>query len=98
LISGCPVDTGHADPAGMIKSLLEEYKAAGSSFKKSPGEKIARNLARSSAVHHGKSLTREEMQEIIDRLFACEMPNYSPDGEPVLAIVSNEEIEKKFRQ
>ncbi len=98
LISGCPVDTGHADPAGMIKTLLEEYKASGSSFKKSPGEKIARNLARSSAVHYGKSLTREEMQEIIDRLFACGTPNYSPDGEPVIAIVSNEEIEKKFRQ
>jgi DNA mismatch repair protein MutL len=45
-----------------------------------------------------RSLTKEEMQEIIDRLFACEMPNYSPDGEPVIAIISNEEIEKKFRQ
>ena len=101
LISGCPVDAGHADPAGIIKSLLDEYKStgsAGSAFNESPREKIARNLARSSAIHYGKSLNREEMQEIVDRLFACELPNYSPDGKPVVAIFSNEDIEKKFRQ
>jgi DNA mismatch repair protein MutL len=98
IISGCPADVSHADPAGMIRSLLEEYKSAGSSFKSSPREQIARNLARSSAVHYGKNLSKEEMQEVIDRLFACEMPNYSPDGEPVITILSNEEIEKKFRR
>jgi DNA mismatch repair protein MutL len=98
LISGSPADAAHSDPAGMIRSLLDEYKSAGSSFKSSPREQIARNLARSSAVHYGKTLSKEEMQEIIDRLFACEMPNYSPGGEPVITILSNEEIEKKFRR
>jgi DNA mismatch repair protein MutL len=98
LISGCPVDTGHADPAKMVESLLSEYKSTGSAFSESPREKIARNLARSSAVHYGKSLNREEMQEIIDRLFACEMPNFSPDGKIIITIISNDDIEKKFRQ
>jgi DNA mismatch repair protein MutL len=96
LISGCPVDAGHADPAEMIGSLLAEYKSTGSGFLESPREKIARNLARSSAVHYGKPLKREEMQELIDKLFACEMPNYSPDGQIIIAFIANEDIEKKF--
>jgi DNA mismatch repair protein MutL len=82
----------------MIENLLSEYKSAGSSFRESPQEKIARSLAGSSAINYGKSLSREEMQEIIDKLFACEMPNFSPDGKAVITIISDDEIGKKFRQ
>ena len=97
LISGCPNDTRHADPAVIIESLIGEYKSTGTVSSESPREKIARNLSRSSAIYYGKTLSREEMQEIVDKLFACEMPNYSPDGKAIIAIIGNEEIEKKFR-
>jgi DNA mismatch repair protein MutL len=97
LISGCPVDTGHADPAEIIGSLLAEYKSTGSAFRETPREKIARNLARSSAIQYGKSLTRDEMQEMIDNLFACDMPNYSPGGKNVITIISNDDIDKRFK-
>jgi DNA mismatch repair protein MutL len=97
LVSGCPVGMGHADPAQLVQNLLSEYKSAGTDFTGGAREKIARNLARSSAVHYGKSLAREEMQEIVDKLFACEVPNYSPDGKAIIAIVGSDEIEKKFR-
>jgi DNA mismatch repair protein MutL len=97
LISGCPVDTVHADTAKMIESLISEYKSSGSEFKESPQEKIAGNLARSSAINYGRVLSREEMQEIIDKLFACGIPNYSPDGKAIITIIGDDEIEKKFR-
>lgn len=97
LISGCPVDTINADPAKMIESLISEYKSSGSEFKESAREKIAGNLARSSAINYGRSLSREEMQEVIDKLFACGMPNYSPDGKAIITIIGDDEIEKKFR-
>jgi len=98
IVSGCPVDAGSADPAMMIENLLSEYKSSGSAFKETPREQIALNLARSAAINYGKSLNREEMQEIIDKLFACELPNYSPDGKPVIVIINSDEIEKRFRQ
>jgi DNA mismatch repair protein MutL len=81
----------------MIETLISEYKSSGSAFKESPREKIAGNLARSSAINYGRSLSREEMQEIIDKLFACRMPNYSPDGKAIITIIGDDEIEKKFR-
>ncbi len=97
LVSGCPADTIHADPATMIENLIAEHKTSGSAMQEGAREKISRNLARSSAIQYGKTLSREEMQELIDRLFACKMPNYSPDGKPVISIVSNDEIENKFK-
>ncbi len=98
VVSGCPVDTGNADPAIMIENLLSEYKSSGSAFRESPREKIALNLARSSAINYGKPLTREEMQEIVDMLFASELPNYSPDGKTAIVIINNDDIDRKFRQ
>ncbi len=98
LISGCPVDTAHSDPAAMIKSLIAGYKSTGSIEDEDHREKIARNLAKSSAIEYGHPLSREEMQEIVDKLFACGMPNYSPEGKPVIIIIGNEDIEKRFRR
>ena len=98
VVSGCPADIGNADPAIMIENLLSEYKSSGSAFRESPREKIALNLARSSAINYGKPLTREEMQEIVDMLFASELPNYSPDGKTAIIIINNDDIDRKFRQ
>lgn len=98
LVSGCPADTSRARPESMIESLISEYKAEGRAFRESIRESMARNLAASSAIQYGKPLTREEMQDIIDRLFACEMPNYSPDGKTVITIIGADEIDKKLKQ
>ncbi len=96
IISGCPVETGVADPAEMIGDLLAAASSQDSSLSESKNERIAFNLARSSAINYGKQLNREEMQEIVDKLFACDIPSYSPDGKPVITIINHQEIEKKF--
>lgn len=98
VISGCPVDTGGTDPAAMIADLLAEAASSGDSISQNKRESIAFNLARSSAVNYGRHLTREEMQEIVDKLFACETPNYSPDGKPVVTIIDHNEIDRRFRR
>jgi DNA mismatch repair protein MutL len=41
-------------------------------------------------------LSVEEMQHLVDELFACENPNYSPSGKKILAIMNTTEIEKLF--
>ena len=97
LVSGCPADMADADPGEIIERLLDGYRSSGSVHNESPRERISRILARSSAVNYGKTLSTEEMQEIIDRLFACEIPNYSPDGKTVITILGNDELDRKFR-
>ncbi len=98
IISGCPVDACGADPAGMIGDLIAAANSQEITLGESRNEKIALNLARSSAINYGRLLKREEMQEIIDMLFACDMPNYSPEGKPVITIINHDEIEQKFKR
>ena len=59
-------------------------------------ERLILSLASASAVNYGKPLSAGEMQELVDQLFACENPNYSPSGYPIISIISLEEMEKKF--
>ena len=44
----------------------------------------------------GKSLNEKEMRELVSSLM--QLPNHriTPDGKTVLALLTNEEIEKKF--
>jgi DNA mismatch repair protein MutL len=60
-------------------------------------ESIALSLAHLAAIPYGRTLTPEEMSHLINRLFACRIPNYSPDGHPIVSLISDEEIAKKMK-
>ena len=56
-------------------------------------KELALSLARHAAIPYGQVLGNEEMENLVNGLFACENVNYSPDGKPVLCILQQEEIE-----
>lgn len=59
-------------------------------------EKLARSMAKAECIKRGQTLSVLEMQNLIDELFACEQPFYSPSGKPTTVNVPLEEFEKKF--
>ncbi len=97
LVSGCPADLKNSDIRDIIDLLIQEFHDPGSNPKESITERVTRSLVKSLSVNYGQVLSHEEMQRIVDELFACQSPNYSPDGKPVIYILSMDELEKKFR-
>ena len=59
-------------------------------------ERTALSLARIKAVRHGRSFDDAEMQNLVDKLFACSTPDISADGKPTLTIISTDELERKL--
>ncbi|MBA7578664.1 hypothetical protein ES708_20529 [subsurface metagenome] len=55
---------------------------------------VAASLAKAASVGYGKILYENEMQRLVDELFACENPNYSPTGKKIIAIMNIEELGK----
>ena len=96
VVNGCPADIKNPEPKALIESILEEYRNTKEDIKKSTKEKVVRCLAKSSAIGYGVALTVAEMQVLVDQLFACENPNYSPSGKKIISIMSLEEMEKKL--
>ncbi len=96
VVNGCPSDIKNPEPKGLIESILENYRSTKDDVKKNAKERIARSLAKVSGINYGVRLTNREMQELIDKLFACENPNYSPSGKKILFIMGMDEIDKKL--
>jgi DNA mismatch repair protein MutL len=95
-ITGRPVVNDSPDILEMLEILIEEYKSTEASPETGAREKVASAMAGASAIPYGKTLTNKEMEDLFDSLFACQSPNYSPKGKPVISILTLEDIDKKF--
>ena len=57
---------------------------------------IALSLAQSVATPYGQVLSNDEMEQIVNELFACSNVNYTPNGKPILSILPQADIERLF--
>ena len=77
----------------ILDNFLKEQKQY-SSFQ----EGLAAMFACRAAIKAGDSLMREEMQELINRLFATEHPYYCPHGRPIIVQMSLDELDGRFER
>lgn len=96
VVNGVPETKESLQPQQMVEQMIEEYKQTENTVKGSMKDRLAVSLARTSAIAYGKVLATEEMQHIVDELFACENPNYTPTGKKTLSLVNLDELEKFF--
>jgi DNA mismatch repair protein MutL len=96
-VNGRPSQSHSSNPLELLDIIIEEYKNTQSDPSKGAVEKIAAAMAGASAIPYGKTLTQNEMEDLFDTLFACQAPNYSPKGKPVISIITLEDIDKKFK-
>lgn len=91
----------NAIPAGLegvnVAKLVTDMVSSASERETSVVDEINRSLAlslaRSAAIPQGQVLGNEEMENIINELFACGNVNYTPDGKRILAIFRQQDIE-----
>lgn len=91
-VNGVPAGIEGIDHAqlltGMVSDAIEKGGATADINKS-----LALSMARSSAVPHGQVLNNDEMESIVNELFACSNVNYTPDGKAILCILPQRDIE-----
>lgn len=98
VIHGIPADMSQHDPALLLEGLLENYKQNLQELKSEKRENLSRSMARNMAVKSGKTLSQEEMNNLIDELFACKMPYSTPSGKPTISTFSMDDLDKRFKK
>jgi DNA mismatch repair protein MutL len=97
-IHGVPADAASAggNPVALVKELVAAAvdNRGGETEKRT--EKMALSLARATAIPSGKTMTSVEMETLTASLFAIEANGMTPDGHPVLTILTDEELSKRF--
>ncbi len=96
-IQGVPVGIEGLVPPALVEQILTDIMEKGNVAKEEVHRTMALTMARSAAVVIGQVLSLDEMRNLIDELFACEIPSYTPEGKRVFTIFSDEDIDIHFR-
>ncbi|MET4139037.1 DNA mismatch repair endonuclease MutL [Pedobacter sp. UYP1] len=98
VIEGIPVDLGsnQINETQLFEHLIEGFKNSQQELKLDKRDALARSMAKNSAIKSGVVLGQQEMNMLIEQLFACKAPNFSISGRPVIQTMSLTEIDRKF--
>lgn len=95
-INGIPSNLEGKESVKIIEEMISANREKIKDKKTSIHEEIALSLAKASCIPYGKILSKNEIEILINKLFSCENPSYSPDGKVLLHIMAVEELEKRF--
>ena len=95
-INGIPSGIEGLNPVELVRNMVHTAMEKGNDVKEEVQTILASTLARAAAIVYGQVLSNEEMSNLVDNLFACPSPNYTPDGKTVLATIKEDDIEKLF--
>lgn len=96
MIDAVPVDAKDENPVKLVQSVLDQFKESEQLEEVDLQKRIALSLAASLAIKGGKRLGVDEMEFLIDALFASEMPQISPHGKKIIETFTLDEITKRF--
>ncbi len=95
-IIGVPAESkGELNEKTLLENLISQFKN-NVDIALDIKENVARSMAKTTAIKSGKSLSTLEMQNLIDQLFACEVPYSSPSGQLCFISYSLEEIKERL--
>lgn len=95
-INGVPADAQGVNANSLLLHLLDDYNRENLPYD-DIYHHLAITLSAAKGVREGTVLSAQEMNNIVDNLFACATPNYSPDGKPIVALIGVDDIKKCFR-
>jgi len=97
MILGVPSDIRLDNEQHVLESIMEQYKVMSRSLSLDEKERVALAIANKAAIPRGKKLSEEEMEALVDQLFACEDPFRDPLGKFTIRSFTVEELRAMFR-
>jgi DNA mismatch repair protein MutL len=95
VINGLPAELHLEDEQELLLGIIEMYKTNKQS-EIGKHKNVAKTLAKKAAIKQGTRLKTEEMNRLVDELFACADPQYAPDGRPCVSKLTLQDIGKMF--
>ncbi|NLX80582.1 MAG: DNA mismatch repair endonuclease MutL [Proteiniphilum sp.] len=96
-VQGVPSELSNVNFVELIRSMIDDSVELGVDVKEKIYESLALSMANYTAIPYGKSLSEEEMLFMVNQLFSCRTPNHTPDGRSIIAVISDDELDKKLK-
>jgi DNA mismatch repair protein MutL len=96
VVNGIPAGLNDINEKDLIEGFIEEIKNYNSDLDKEKRDKILKFFSRKVKITNSKILNEDEMNLIIDKLFACRNPKFTPDGKQNYIELGIEKVENLF--
>ena len=96
LIEGSPSDIESSNIKEDIERWIDSYKSNMMTTRVDRKTNLALSLSKNLSIKSGKSLSQEEMETLVNELFACGAPQTSPGGRKTMKILSKEDLSQYF--
>ena len=96
-INGIPAGIEGLNYVRLLQDMVEEALQHDNASSDELERTLALSMARHAAIPQGQVLNNEEMENIVNELFACGNVNYTPDGHTILCILPQHEIEELLK-
>ena len=95
-INGVPSGIEGLSPVKLLMDIVHGVMDETNNAKAKIDERIALSMAKDVAVVTGQLLSAEEMTSLVDDLFRTAMPSITPDGQTIVYIMPDKDIERNF--
>lgn len=95
-ILSVPTGVDGIDPTTLLQSILDDVEDKTTEVREDIVRSIALSLARKAALPVGQALSEEEMRDLAVRLFACQSPSFTPNGNAVFTLLPDAAFLKHF--
>jgi len=95
-IQGLPAQLANQSSVLVVQDIIHNVRERGADTQTEWREQIAVTMAESAAIPNGKTLSEEEMRELVTKL--VELPQYqrTTKGKTIVSLLSDEEIGRRF--
>ena len=95
-VNAIPAGLEGVNPIEMIRDMVATAMEKGAGLHDDVNQALALSLARNAAIPYGQVLGNDEMESLVNALFACQNVNYTPNGQKILAIMAQTDLEQLF--
>lgn len=96
-INGLPAGIENLDTMALVRNMVDRAIETGCEVHEEICQSLALSLAKAAAIRPGKMLSVEEMDNLLASLFSCPDSNLTPDGKTIISLLTDDELEKRFR-
>ena len=96
VVNGIPAGLNDINEKDLVEGFIEEVKNCNSDLDKEKRDKILKFFSKKVKIINSKILNEDQMNLIIDKLFACKNPKFTPDGKQNYIELGIEKVENLF--
>ena len=98
-VEAVPADLPAQGEQELLEGLIEQFRSGAAPLRLDRREALTRALARRVAQATSQPrLPDVELTALVDKLFACQVPSYTPDGRPTVVLLDGDQLAAFFRK